>query len=41
MRLDLLDDHRREPFGRLVHDQKPRIAEQRAPDREHLLLAAG
>src|SRR4051794_7805864 len=37
---ELLDDRRREPFGRFVHDQKLRIREQRAPDREHLLLAA-
>ena len=41
MRLDLLDDDRREPFGRLVHDQEVRVAEQRAANREHLLLAAG
>src|SRR4051812_47338531 len=36
-----LDDRRREPLGRLVHDQEPRVGEQRAADREHLLLAAG
>ena len=39
--LDLGDDDRREPLGRLVHDQELRIGEQRAGDREHLLLAAG
>ena len=39
--LDLLDDHRREPFRRLVHDQEVRVAEKRAANREHLLLAAG
>ncbi len=31
----------REPLGRLVHDQELRVQEQRAGDREHLLLAAG
>ena len=36
-----LDDHRREPFGRLVHQQHRRVGEERACDREHLLLAAG
>ena len=41
-RLDqVLDDRRREPLGRLVHDQERRVREQRARDREHLLLAAG
>ena len=39
--LDLRDDHRREALGRLVHHQQARIGEQRARDREHLLLAAG
>ena len=39
--LDLADDHRREALGRLVHHQQARIGEQRARDREHLLLAAG
>ena len=29
-----------EALGGLVHDQEPRVPEQRAPDREHLLLAA-
>ena len=38
---DLGDNHRRQPFGRFIHDQKMRIGEQRAGDREHLLLAAG
>ena len=33
-------DHRREAFGRLVHHKKPRIAEQRPRDRQHLLFAA-
>src|SRR6185295_17948250 len=37
---DLGDDERCEPFGRLVEDQQQRIGEQRAADREHLLLAA-
>ncbi len=36
----LRDNHRGEPFGRLVHDQQARIAEERAGDRQHLLLAA-
>ena len=40
-RLDLLDNDRRQPFRRLVHDQEARIAQQRARDRQHLLLAAG
>src|SRR6185437_9082463 len=35
-----LDDDRREPFGRLVHDQAVRIGHQAAADRQHLLLAA-
>ena len=39
--LDLRDDDGREPFGRLVHDQEARIGDQRARDRQHLLLAAG
>src|SRR5713101_5788539 len=38
---DLGDELRREPLGRLVHQQHARIAHERAPDREHLLLAAG
>ncbi len=37
----LVDDDRREALGRLVHDEEPRVGEQRARDREHLLLAAG
>jgi hypothetical protein len=37
----LVDDDRREAFGRLVHDEEPRVREQRARDRKHLLLAAG
>ena len=36
----LSHDHRRQAFGRLVHHQKPRIAEQRSRDRQHLLFAA-
>ena len=36
----LLDQHRREAHRRLVHQQQPRPRHQRAPDREHLLLAA-
>jgi hypothetical protein len=41
-RLDhLIDDHRREALGRLVHDQHVWVEEQRAADRQHLLLAAG
>src|SRR5207253_7038728 len=40
-RLDqVLDHRRRETLGRLVHDQELRVEEQRAGDREHLLLAA-
>ena len=39
-RLDqVLDDRRREPLGRLVHDQQRRVRQQRAADRKHLLLA--
>jgi hypothetical protein len=33
-------DHRRQTFGRFVHDEEPWIAEQRPPDCQHLLLAA-
>ena len=36
----LSDDHRRETFGRLVHDEKAGIAKKRPSDRQHLLLAA-
>ena len=39
--LDLGDDDRRQSLGRLVHDQKLRIGQKRARDRQHLLLAAG
>src|SRR3954471_9698246 len=35
-----LDDHWREPEAHLVDQQHARRADQRAPDREHLLLAA-
>ena len=38
--LDPGDDHRREALGRLVHDEKTRIRQQRAGNRQHLLLAA-
>ena len=38
---DTLDDHRRKPFRRLVHDQQARIEKKCARDGEHLLLAAG
>ena len=34
------DDHRGEALGRFVHHEKPRIAEQSARYREHLLFAA-
>ena len=37
----VLDDRRREPLGGLVHDQQLRVRQERAADREHLLLAAG
>ena len=36
-----LDDRRRQPLRRLVHDQQPRVGQQRPADGEHLLLAAG
>src|SRR5207249_5057674 len=35
-----LDDRWGKPFGRLVHDQQLRIRQERATDREHLLLPA-
>ena len=38
---EVLDDGRRQALGRLVHDQELGVEEQRAPDGEHLLLAAG
>ncbi len=38
--LDLRDDDRRQTLRRLVHDEQPRVGQQRAGDREHLLLAA-
>ena len=38
--LDLLHDDRRESLGRFVHHQQARIEQQRAGDREHLLLTA-
>src|SRR5207237_2220834 len=38
---DLLDEDRREAERRLVEQQHPRLGHERAPDREHLLLAAG
>ena len=39
--LDLGDDHRREPLGRLVHDKEMGIGDERPGDRQHLLFAAG
>ena len=38
---DDVDQHRRQAHGRLVEQQQLRVAEQRARDGEHLLLAAG
>src|ERR1700732_3590714 len=38
---ELLDDHRRQAFRWLVHQQHRWIADERASDRQHLLLAAG
>ena len=40
VRADLLDDHRRQPLGRLVEQQQPRAGAQDAADGQHLLLAA-
>ena len=41
-RLDeALDDRRREALRGLVHDEDPRVRDEGAADREHLLLAAG
>ena len=37
---ELLDHRRREAFERLVEQQHPRVAGQRARHRDHLLLAA-
>src|SRR5712691_10964383 len=37
----LRDDQRREPLGRLIHQQQARISHERAADREHLLLPSG
>src|SRR2546427_3374789 len=39
-RREVVDEHRRQAFGRLVEEQHARVAEQRAADRQHLLLAA-
>ena len=39
--LDLGDDDRRQALGRLVHHQQLRVGQQRARNRQHLLLAAG
>ena len=36
----LLDDRRRQPERRLVEHQQPRPGDERAREREHLLLAA-
>src|SRR5579872_763277 len=38
---DLLDDDRRQTFGRLVEQQQPGAGAQDARDGQHLLLAAG
>src|SRR2546423_2579665 len=38
---DFLAHERREAFGRLIQDQKMRIGDERPPDRQHLLFAAG
>ena len=38
---DLLDDNRRQTFGRLVEQQQAGAGTQDATDRQHLLLAAG
>ena len=38
---DVLDDDGREPERGFVEQQQPGLAHQRAPDRKHLLLAAG
>ncbi len=38
--LHLLDDQRRQAFGGLVHHQELRLEQQRAADRQHLLLSA-
>ena len=37
---NLLDNDRCQTLRRLVHHEKPRIDQERAGDREHLLLAA-
>src|SRR5260370_18829973 len=37
---DLGANERRQALRRLVEDQEPRVRHERAPDREHLLLAA-
>ncbi len=39
--LDLLDNDRSETLGGLVHDEQMRVEQQRARNRQHLLLAAG
>ena len=39
--LDLRDNDWRQALGRLVHDEEMRIGDQRAGNRQHLLLAAG
>src|SRR5437016_829281 len=38
---ELFDYGRREPLGRLIHDQELRVEQQRATDCEHLLLTSG
>src|ERR1700716_1684801 len=38
---DLLDDHRRQPFGRFVKQQELGSGAQNTADRQHLLFASG
>src|SRR6185369_15712222 len=37
---DLLDEHRRQPQGRLVEEHEDRLGHEAPADRQHLLLAA-
>jgi hypothetical protein len=37
---DFGDDQWSEPFGRLIEQKNPRVADQRTTDSEHLLLSA-
>src|SRR5207249_11757354 len=41
LRAEVADQQRREPLGRLVHDEEIGVRHERARDREHLLLAPG